>query len=73
MTVEYLPNEESKRSIGRISAFQQNEELRQLQVLAGAQPALEGAVPGLATDSEGATDADVLAAWILQQGGRGAA
>jgi hypothetical protein len=73
LAVEFLPEAEPKRSIGRISVFQQNEELRQLRVLAGASPAIEGPVAGARAESAGATDADVLAAWILRQGGRGAA
>ena len=73
LTVEFIPSEESKRAVGRISAFQQNEELRQLHVLAGARPATENGAAGLAAGSDGATDADVLAAWILRQGGPGAA
>ncbi len=73
LTVEFLPDEEPNRPIGRISAFQQNEELGQLRALAGAVPAIEGSPAGSARGSEPATDADVLAAWILRQGGRGAA
>jgi hypothetical protein len=73
LTIEFLPESEPKRAIGWISAFQQNEELRQLRVLAGASPAIEAAGTDAVADSAGATDADVLAAWILRQGGRGAA
>jgi hypothetical protein len=73
LTVEFLPEAEPKRAIGRISVFQQNEELRQLRVLAGATPAIEGTGASALAESAGATDADVLAAWILRQGGQGAA
>jgi hypothetical protein len=73
LSVEFLPDEEPRRAIGRISAFQQNEELRQLQVLAGASTAKAGPGTDSAADAAGTTDADVLAAWILRQGDRGAA
>ena len=73
LTIEQIPEEEPKRAVGQISAFQQAEELRQLRVLAGAAPAVSAAVNGSGVEGAGATDADVLAAWILKQGGRGAA
>ena len=69
LRVDAMPDEEPRRPLGRISVFQQAEELRQLRLLAAG-----GAGPGLAsesvaaTDGAPATDADVLAAWILSQG-----
>jgi hypothetical protein len=73
LTVEEIPDAEPKRAIGRISAFQQVEELRQLKVLAGATAGVAPVANGAGVEGSGATDADVLAAWILKQGGRGAA
>ncbi len=73
LSIESMPEEAPRRAIGRISAFQQTEELRQLRVLAGAAPAGVPATNGTGVDSVGATDADVLAAWILSQGGPGVA
>jgi hypothetical protein len=74
LTVEALPEEEPRRALGRISAFQQAEELRQLRVLTGATRITGSAVAGdAAVDATPATDADVLAAWILGQGNQGAA
>jgi len=74
LTVEMVPEEDPKRSLGRISAFQQAEELRLLRVLTGATRSVGAGGDGAAgADAAPATDADVLAAWILGQGGDGAA
>jgi hypothetical protein len=73
LSIEFMPEEDPRRSVGRISSFQQAEELKQLRVLAGAAPVGESDSSITAFDSAGATDADVLAAWILRQGGPGAA
>jgi len=74
LTVENVPGDDPKRSLGRISAFQQAEELRLLRVLTGATRSVGAAGDGAAgADAAPATDADVLAAWILGQGGDGAA
>jgi len=74
LTVEMVPEDDPRRALGRISAFQQAEELRQLRVLAGATRIVGVAGDGAAgPDAAPATDADVLAAWILGQGGQGAA
>ncbi len=73
LSIEFMPEEDPRRSVGRISSFQQAEELKQLRALAGAAPVGESDSSITAFDSAGATDADVLAAWILRQGGPGAA
>lgn len=74
LTIEQVPDADPKRSLGRISAFQQTEELRQLRALSGAVRSLGAAGDGSApAGAAPATDADVLAAWILGQGGQGAA
>lgn len=74
LTVEMVPEEDPKRSLGRISAFMQAEELRLLRVLTGATRSVGAAGDGAAgAGAAPATDADVLAAWILGQGGQGAA
>jgi len=74
LTVENVPGDDPKRSLGRISAFQQAEELRLLRVLTGATRSVGAAGDGAAgAGAAPATDADVLAAWILGQGGQGAA
>jgi hypothetical protein len=75
LTVEAVPEEEPRRAIGRISTFQQAEELRQLRALAGAGGSIARSAGdgGAAPDGTPATDADVLAAWILGQGSQGAA
>jgi hypothetical protein len=74
LTVENVPGDDPKRSLGRISAFQQAEELRLLRVLTGATRSVGAAGDGAAgAGAAPATDADVLAAWILGQGGDGAA
>jgi hypothetical protein len=74
LTVESVPEDEPKRPLGRISAFQQAEELLQLRVLTGATTMAGVAADGATVAGAApATDADVLAAWILGQGGQGAA
>ncbi len=69
LSIESLPEEAPKRALGRISAFQQAEELDLLRLLAagGGRPAV--AMEAIAaSDGAPVTDADVLAAWILSQG-----
>lgn len=73
-TVEMVPDDDPTRSLGRISAFQQAEELRQLRLLMAGASGVGAAADGTAAAiAATATDADVLAAWILGQGGQGAA
>ncbi len=74
LSVEFLPDQDPNRAIGHISVFQQSEELEQLRVLMGAahaRPGANGTDAGV--EPAAATDADILAAWILRQGGQGAA
>ncbi len=74
LTVGTIPEGDPKRALGRISAFQLTEELRQLRVLAGATRTFGPAGDGEAgMNAAPATNADVLAAWILSQDGQGAA
>lgn len=74
LSVMHLPDAEPKRALGGISAFRQAEELRQLRSLAAA-PASAFVMPsqdGEAREAP-ATDADLLAAWILHQSSPGTA
>jgi hypothetical protein len=74
LVVEMVPEDDPKRPLGRISAFQQAEELSLLRLLTGGTRSGPVAGDGTAgADAAPATDADVLAAWILGQGGQGAA
>jgi hypothetical protein len=74
LSVAHLPDEEPKRTLGGISAFRQAEELRQLRSLA-AGPAPAFVMPSVDGEARSApaTDADLLAAWILHQAGPGSA
>ncbi len=74
LSVTRLPDEEPRRAIEGISAFQQGEELRQLRSLAaGGAVTVVTAEGDVSMPAAPATDADLLAAWILQQAGPGTA
>lgn len=74
--VSHLPETEPGRALGRVSAFQQAEELRLLRALAAGEavpvgaaaqaPAADGAGPPAPTGSQ-SQPVDVLAAWLLRQ------
>ena len=83
LEVRRMPEEEPRRALGSISAFQQTEELRHLVALASlaaaaagaAAPSVTaGAAPGIGPPAAGAQDgtapmdpANKLAAWLLSQ------
>ncbi len=76
ITVDHMPDEKSVRPVSGTSVFQQLEELRQLDFLATAPPALAApaAPAALAAPAGGSAappappaPADKLAAWLLQQ------
>ena len=76
-----MPEEEPRRALGSISAFQQTEELRHLAALASrptaaaAGAAAAGAAPGIGAPAAAAAQdgtapmgpANKLAAWLLSQ------
>lgn len=69
LVVSHMSEGKPKRTLGRISAFQQAEELHLLESLAGAW---SGAAPEAAPSRDGGAPvaaADRLAAWILRQSG----
>ncbi|MDT8435791.1 MAG: hypothetical protein RRA92_03450 [Gemmatimonadota bacterium] len=73
LTVSSLPEREPKRALGSISVWRQVDDLRLLRALAapgGGAGAADAAGDGAAAGP--ATDADLLAAWILRQGGAAA-
>lgn len=74
LSVTHVPEEGPRRALGGISAFRQTEDLRQLRSLAAA-PAPAVALPSAdgETRPAPATDADLLAAWILHQASPGPA
>jgi hypothetical protein len=66
LVVESIPEDAPSRPLGRISAFRQAEDLRQLVAWRAAPvsgPVADGGPP----DAAPATEADLLAAWILRQ------
>ena len=67
LTVSFLPENEPKRAIGGISAFQQVEEFRQLASLAASvQPvAVVEGEPG--TTAPEMDEAGQLASWLIHQ------
>jgi hypothetical protein len=83
LEVRRMPEEEPRRALGSISAFQQTEELRHLVALASPAAAAAGAAapsvtagvaPGIGEPAAGAQDgtapmdpANKLAAWLLSQ------
>lgn len=71
LSIEYVPAEAQRGRIGGLSAFQQCEELRQLEALAAACVAARAAlVESASVNAGGALDpADQLAAWLLRQAG----
>lgn len=74
LSVTHVPEGSPKRALGGISAFRQSEDLRQLRSLAAAPaPAVASPSPDGDARPAPATDADLLAAWILQQAGPGSA
>ena len=67
LTVSFLPEKEPKRALGSVSAFQQVEELRQLQALAASVEATgigEGELAAVGADMD---EAGQLAAWLIHQ------
>lgn len=60
LTVERMPAEPPRARLGGQSAFQQAEDLRQLETLAAGRPAVTAAAAG-----QSAQPADRLAAWLL--------
>jgi hypothetical protein len=67
LAVKRLPETMPKAAIGRASAFVQGEELRLLQVLAGAVEAAGAGASAGTVPPAGAAPADLLAAWLLKQ------
>jgi hypothetical protein len=74
LSVTHVPEGSPKRALGGISAFRQAEDLRQLRSLAAASaPTVVMPSPDGEARRAPATDADLLAAWILHQASPGAA
>ncbi len=68
LSIDFVPETESHKSIGAISASQQTEELRQLQAIRESARLLEtGSSVGVSPSSSAADPVDKLAAWLLQQ------
>jgi hypothetical protein len=67
LTVSFVPEKEPKKGLGSISAFQQVEELRQLQALAAGVRVPEAEEVELAAVGAEMDDAGQLAAWLIHQ------
>jgi hypothetical protein len=67
LEVTHLPAEDPTAAVGRISATQQAEDLRQLRTLAKRPAAPPAAAPGTAGPAGAADPVDKLAAWLLAQ------
>lgn len=75
LTIEFLPKDEPRRALGRVSAAQQQEDLRQLTTLAAKPPAAAAEAPepektAVAAEPVEQAEPDQterLAAWLLGQ------
>ena len=67
LSVSFLPENEPKRALGSISAFQQSEELRQLSALAASVQAVPVVEGESAQEVPAMDEAGQLASWLISQ------